>query len=374
MVIRQAVSPFPFHGPLAPDAVVGRDAQAELLLERALAGVPVALLAPRRFGKTSLIGRVAWVLETVHAVDTVRVDLMGLSSYADLAVRFERGLGRLRKGPLRRALEALLAGSELEVSLAPGLGLTARLGKRGAPDPVAALHGMLDVLGRAAADQRVAVFLDEFHDITRVDGGDALLRGHAQQHADRIAWLFAGSEPSMMHALFAQGSRPFFGQAEIVELGRLPGATALEIVTGGFAGTGRDAGEQAARVVAVADGHPQRLMLLADRLWRRVDTGAAATAVDFADALEDARTTTAPAHEQLFVALPASQRSVIRAVSEFGSPWAADAARFLDLSKGTVTSAVRALTSRAILEQAPAGPWRTVDPFLSDWVVRTLHG
>lgn len=365
-------SPFPFHGPLPPEAVVGRDAEVDTLLDRALTGRPVALLAPRRFGKTSLVGRVAWLLETIHSVDTVRVDLLGLSSHADLAVRLERALGNLRPSRLRRTLESLLAGSQLGVSLAPGIGLTARMGRRDAPDPIATLHGMLDILRRAAQTQRIVVFLDEFHDIARADGADALLRGHAQQMGEQVGWVFAGSEPSMMRTLFAQGTRPFYGQAEIIELGRLPDDTALGLVVDGFAVTNRDAGEQAGRVVPVAAGHPQRLMLLADRLWRHTAPGATADATAFAAALDDARTATAPAHEQLFVALPASQRAVLRAVSQFGSPWAADAARFLDLAKGTVTKAVRALTDQAVLERTGEGVWRTVDPLLGDWIQRAL--
>lgn len=364
-------SPFPFHGPLAPEAVAGRDKEVDTLVDRALTGRPVALLAPRRFGKTSLVGRVAWLLETVHGIDTVRVDLLGLSSSADLAVRLELGLGRLRPGALRRALESLLAGSQLGVSLVPGVGLTARMGRRDAPDPVGTLHAMLDLIRRAAQAHPVAVFLDEFHDIGRVHGADALLRGHAQQMG-QVGWVFAGSEPSMMRMLFGEGTRPFYGQAEILELGRLPGDTALRLLVDGFSSTGRDAGDEAGRVVAVATGHPQRLMLLADRLWRCTDPGATADSDGFAAALDDARSLTAAAHEQLFVALPASQRSVLRAVAQFGSPWAADAARFLDLAKGTVTRAVRALTDQAVLEHTPEGTWRTVDPLLGDWVERTL--
>lgn len=105
---------------------------------------------------------------------------------------------------------------------------------------------------------------------------------------------------------------------------------------------------------------------------RHTRPGSQADTAGFAAALDDARAATAPAHEELFVALPASQRAVLRAVCQFGSPWAADAARFLDLAKGTVTGAVRTLTGQAVIERTAHGDWRTVDPLLGDWVERTL--
>jgi hypothetical protein len=65
---------------------------------------------------------------------------------------------------------------------------------------------------------------------------------------------------------------------------------------------------------------------------------------------------------------------VLRAVCQFGSPWAADAARFLDLAKGTVSKAVRALTDHAVLERTADGAWRPIDPLLGDWIERSMPG
>ena len=51
-----AVSPFPHHGPLAPQDVHGRDALIDDLVERVSRHRPTVLVAPRRFGKTSVLG------------------------------------------------------------------------------------------------------------------------------------------------------------------------------------------------------------------------------------------------------------------------------------------------------------------------------
>ena len=63
--------------------------------------------------------------------------------------------------------------------------------------------------------------------------------------------MFAGSQPSTMAALFTDQAQPFFAQADLVELGPMADGEVVDIVTGGFARTGRDAGPTVAPLVAI---------------------------------------------------------------------------------------------------------------------------
>ena len=51
-------NPFEYSSPLAPDELLDRDDEAQRLLERAEGGHNSRLVAPRRYGKTSLLLRV----------------------------------------------------------------------------------------------------------------------------------------------------------------------------------------------------------------------------------------------------------------------------------------------------------------------------
>jgi hypothetical protein len=53
------VNPFVYSRPVAPADVVGRDAELEQLLGLARGGHYATVSAPRRYGKTSLLDRVA---------------------------------------------------------------------------------------------------------------------------------------------------------------------------------------------------------------------------------------------------------------------------------------------------------------------------
>jgi hypothetical protein len=368
-------SPFEHVRPLAPDQVSGRDDESAALVRRIRERKIVAVVAPRRFGKTSLVDRALALADDVDPTPwQVSVDLFGLSSAFDLAVRLERAMGRIGGGHARRIADRL-AGSELGLSLAPGVGIKTKLGVRNAPDPIQALHQLLSSLTDAAeAHGGGVLFLDEFQDLARVEGLDAVLRSHLQRARD-VAVLFAGSQPSLMRSLFTDRARAFYAQAELFELGPLSPTAARQVVIGGFDSTGRDGMLIADRVVAVTGGHPQRLMLLADMVWETTVEGASAGDAEFAAGLEAARAATAPEFEAVWRRLPEGSRDVLRSVVRFGSPAARAGERFLNLTAGSAATAARTLVADSVLIRDGTGGrtrWGFVDPFFADWVDRTL--
>lgn len=353
----------------------GRDQEAAELVRRIFDRRIVAVIAPRRFGKTSLVTHAMALADDVDPVPwQVTVDLFGLSSIFDLAVRLERAMGSVG-GQAARRIGARLAGSELGLSLAAGVGIKAKLGDRDAPDPVRAVHELLDALVDAAAADGGVLFLDEFQDVTSVNGLDAILRSHLQ-HAHDIAVLLAGSRPSMMRELFTDRRRAFYAQAELFELGPLDRENARALVVDGFESTDRDAVSIADRIVAFAAGHPQRLMLLADRVWATVAPGAVAGDEHFAEGLDTARAATAPEFEAVWRRLSDSSRDALRSVVRFGSPASRAGERFLELTGGAASTATRSLVDDAILRRRPAGAdgpsWTFIDPFFADWIDHTL--
>src|SRR5690606_19328266 len=112
------------------------------------------------------------------------------------------------------------------------------------------------------------VVFDEFSGIADVESGAGLLRTELQHHYQELGIIFAGSQPSTMRTLFADQAEPFFAQADLVEIGPLADEDVAAIVEDGFERTGRRTGGVTSRLVATAEGHPQRAMQLADALWR----------------------------------------------------------------------------------------------------------
>lgn len=355
------VSPFPYHGPLEPEQVRGRTDLVADLVERVSEHRVTALLGPRRYGKTSVLRRVARdVVEGGGAV--VWVDLYEVASTADVAVRLDAALARVT-GRFAEAAAKVAAGVSLNLGV---VGVQLRAPERQRPDPELTLHALLDVLVRTAASQPTVVVMDEFASIARVPGAAGALRTGLQHHFQDLGLVFAGSEPSMMRMLFTDHAEPFYAQADLVEIGPLTVEEVVAAVVDGFASTGRAAGPVAARIAEFAGGHPQRTMQLADACWRRVEVDEAATASTWEGAIDAVRRATADGHERLFSGLPDGEKQVLRVLARGGRLFGADG-RFLDLPTGTAQHARRALVDRGHVVERD-GTHRLVDPLFADWI------
>jgi len=353
------VSPFPYQGPLEPHQVQGRDELIADLTERISARRVTALLGPRRYGKTSVLRRVAAELTEVT---TVWVDLYEVSSVADVAVRFDDALA-VTTGRFAAAARALAASVSLNLGVIK-VELTGPARNR--PEPELAFRTLLDVLVGVAAEEPTLLVIDEFSSIGRVAAAAGALRTALQHHYSELGIVFAGSHPSMMRTLFSARAEPFYGQADLVEIAALPAVAIEEIVRAGFASTGRKAGHVAGLIGAFTAGHPQRTMQLADACWRHTPPGATADASTWSQALDEVRGATAEGIERLYSGFERGERGVLRAVARSGSIYGAEA-NLLDLATGTATHARRTLLDSGDLAEGDSG-LVVVDPLFADWL------
>lgn len=360
-------SPFPHSGPLEADEVMGRDDEAAELVRLLGGRVPVALIAPRRFGKTSLLRRAVWLLDQVEPTGAVWLDLYGLSSVADFAVRLDRAMAHTT-GRLREAIDRVAGGLSISIGF---VSAELRRSAKSGPDPIATVHGLLDALTRAGQKERMVLVIDEVADAVGVGNVLELLRSHLQDVYRDIGLGFAGSKLTMMSRLFADVDQPFYSQAHRLELAPLSIDAVVAIVQDGFDRTGRAAGPVAGQLARWGAGHPQRSMELADAAWWRTEPGATADQATWEAALEAVRVRSGPAMRDVFGALPGAQQAVLRAVSRTGAPFAASEGRFHDLSNSSVTVARDALVNAGHLSVGRGRTWLT-DPLLHDWIQREL--
>jgi hypothetical protein len=176
----------------------------------------------------------------------------------------------------------------------------------------------------------------------------------------------------MMRELFADRRRAFFGQAGPVELPRLEPVDVAEYVGDRFTATNRDVGAALDGLLDVADGHPQRTMLLAHVLWELTRPGTQATEQTWLRAFD--RVMEVEARDELralWTGLPTGQRRVLTLVAENRVPlYGAAAARALGGSRGgAVRAAVQGLEDRGEIVDAPTvSGHRVVDPLLAAWI------
>jgi hypothetical protein len=348
-----------------------REAEARELLERANEGNNSRLVAPRRFGKTSLLRRVT------HDADregwaTVYVDFFGVLTLADIAQRIERAYadqleGRLASwfagarrmlhptfraggGPLPAGVEVTLD-AQAEPPLLDRLALPRRLHER---------HGT-----------RTLVVFDEFQDVlTAKDRVDAVIRSEIQHQGDAASYIFAGSHVGMMRELFADRRRAFYGQAAPVALPPLPPTDVADYVVLRFEQTNREVGAALEPLLTLGHGHPQRTMLLAHAVWELTPSGGAATEETWHAAYDRAMDQVRDELRAIWTSLPTSHRRVLTAVAENTTPLYAAGRSHGGSRGGAVHTAIRALEDRGEIAADPSARTghRLTDPLLAAWI------
>ena len=349
------MSPFPHHGPLEPGQVHGRDALIDELVERVSSHRPTVLVAPRRFGKTSVLGCIEARLD--DTVTVIRVDLYELRSWADLAARLDDALIAVPTAR-RRGLDRVAAGLEVNLGV-----VKATLARPSRPDPDATVDRLLDVVVAHARSTPTLIVLDEFSSITRVEGAAGLLRTKLQHHYQRLGLLFAGSEPSTMRMLFTDTDQPFYAQADLVEVGPLSLVALTDIIDLGFEGEAPPG--LAARIHAFADGHPQRSMQLADAAWTLLHEGVAPSDV-WPHALDRCRRATAGSHETRFSGMQPADQAAMRLAASNGVLFGRQA-ELLSLSRSSAQHARKRLVERGQIVETDERII-VVDPLYADWI------
>lgn len=369
------MNPFRFEGPTPADLLIGRGDVVDTLVRNARERRVVSVAAPRRYGKTSVLRAAGEQLIRDHDFVVAHVDLLGLSGPEDFAARFgsawRRAVADHRR--LRRALEGLTSGlAELGVSVL-GSGIQVRRVPRQPDAALAVVHALLDLPGDA--DKPVLVVLDEFQALHPAwPEGEGVLRSHSQsaQQTGQVAYAFAGSQPSLMAAAFADSGRAYYLQALRVPVGRLSGRELAEGLTESFERSGKDPGAMIGPLVTLAAGHPQRAMLLAHLLWDRTPATGPAEREHWDQTLSTARILVADEAVAIWESLSPAQRLALRGVQATGSPTRGAPPGG---SRASRQAALAALLRRGLVESSGEGPrggtaYRLVDPMLGDWLDR----
>lgn len=367
------MNPFNYQGPIAPPHLIDRGAELEALQTAAANRVAIRLAAPRRFGKSSLLEAHVVAMRGVgHRA--VRVDFSKVSTVGDVAVRLAHAYRELPAEPGRIVKRWA---SRLGVTAAvAGVGFTVapQAPRLAADEARAALLQLLDVprvLFERDGELTVVCF-DEFQDLLVADDDlDGLFRSVIQHHGKAAAYVFAGSQPSLMRALFSEYERPFYGQARPLELTTLPLDEAANDIEALLGADGlRDADAAVDELLAFTGGHPQRTILLAHHLYEVLDhendvERPAAAAVDLA------LTETADALQALWDGFDRNERVVLMALSDGQAPTGSIVAGEHRIARSTLGQALdRLLADQRHVQRDDDGKPYLLDPLLAEWLRR----
>jgi len=363
-------NPFEYSKPLPAGQMVDRELELEALSDQIVNTHNSRVVGPRRYGKTTLINA-ALARARDDGLVAIKVNFLGILTIEDIAERIERAYARQLDGKLRqwftgvtRTLRptATLGGGPAPASVAVSPRSSASLLDRLAlPARVADKHGL-----------RCAIAFDEFQEVVRAGvNADAIIRSEIETHAGVAGYIFSGSHVGMMRELFADRKRAFYGQATPIGLDPLSAEDLADHVSGHFRSGGRDVGDALGPLLDLAAGHPQRALMLANKLFAATPRGGAADSDTWAQAVVDACNEADPEITGLWDDLSTTGQRVLAVIADGALALNSRGAqaRYGLRKTGSNQETVKHLADAATITAAdtPTG-WAIVDPLLALWL------
>jgi len=220
----------------------------------------VAVLGPRRIGKTSLILTFLneWSVPNVF-IDCRRVPLSSYgASFRGFAEELSRALNAFissHRGIAGKLLEHLrgVRGVEIDLSMAK---VSLRWSRRDRVDIVSLLERLNDFAREEGL--RVALVLDELQELQPVNIDFAKLIAYAYDHLTNVVAILSGSQVGLLYDMLRvdDPTSPLYGRAVAeIRVGRLSREGAMDLLSRGFAEAGVEVGRDVIeRAVDVLDG------------------------------------------------------------------------------------------------------------------------
>jgi hypothetical protein len=381
VVAKHAVNPFRF-GPLALDeAFTDRQAEIDSLLADARNGQDVVVFAPRRYGKSSLLWRVAQEL-VKEDVLVAQVDLMRTPTKDQLAAKLAKTIHEELATRLWSARERLkvFAGLRLKptITIDPDDGAVSFSfdARAAGQDMDTTLEELLTMLGRIAADRgrRVVLVLDEFQEVVAIDPALIRLMRSVFQEQPEVAHIYLGSKRHMMRQIFNDENEPFWRSAKQTELDVIPPDLFGSYARARFEETGKKLDAEASlRALELTDGHPYATQELLYFLWEGTPAGAAADLSTLDRALEATLRSEHSHFSLIWDGVSGAQKRVLQALAQEqpGRPLSSDYQRRHSLpATPTVQTALKALERGELVTRLGRGEYRIAEPFLTEWIRR----
>jgi hypothetical protein len=342
-------------------------------------GQDVVLFAPRRYGKSSLIWRVAQRLVRKRVL-VAQVDLMSTPTRERLAEKLAKTIYEDVASPLFRAKERMSVFQNLRVhptiTVNPIDGsLSFSFQAMSVPEDLdETLERLLALPGALAAERgrQAVLILDEFQEIVDIERGLPKLMRAVFQRQPEVAHVYLGSKRHMILRIFSDENEPFWRSAKQMELGVIRPKDFRPYIEKRFEATGRRLhAEVVDRVLELTRGHPYATQELCYFLWQRVVVGETGSLDAVEEALADVLRSEHAHFTLAWTRAAAAQRTLLQALAQApGHPLSTAYRRRFGLAgPSTVQKALQALERDELIAR-DGGFAEISEPFLAAWIER----
>jgi uncharacterized protein len=367
-------SPFVYGKIASGDKFTDRENEAKKLSDNIVSHINTVLISPRRWGKSSLVARVAEALEKTN--DEVRfcfIDLFNVRTEQEFYTQFAREVLRVSFSRWQERLESakslfkqikpkFTVGADPNVDFSIGFDWEEI---RKTPQEI------LNLAETVSREKKIhiVVCIDEFQNVGFLENPVAFQkRLRAQwQHHEMATYVLYGSKRHMMAELFEHKAMPFYKFGEVFLLDKIREEQWISFITAAFKKSGKAISERLARQIAQKmENHPYFVQELAHTVW--INTRKECTEREFQASLESLLSQYAILFQREVESLTNPQINFLKALCDNVPQLSASETlyKYQLGTSGNVNRIKTALVSKEVIDITP-NRIEFIDPLFKAW-------
>lgn len=311
-------NPFVTNGYVGAEYFCDRVEETQFLVRMLTNENNIALISPRRLGKTDLIRHSFEQPEIKDKYYTFLIDIYATKNLQDFVMELGKSILEGLKSKGRTALELFLStvlSLRSEVSFDINGNPVWGVGLGTIEKPSVTLDEIFRYL--ATADRHCLVAIDEFQQITHYDNGDnveAALRTYIQR-CPNANFIFAGSHRHMMGEMFTSPARPFYQSVTIFNLKAISLEKYTEFAQDKFEKAGKHVDKEIiADIYQRFNSVTSYMQKIMNYMFQVTRTGETCTKAMIDEAINYILNISADTYEGMLFQMPEKQRNVFLAI------------------------------------------------------------
>ena len=352
-------NPFVTKGYVGPAYFCDRVKETEDLVRLLTNDNNMALISPRRLGKTGLIYHCFSQPEIKKSYYTFVIDIYATNSLADFVEVFGRAILDELKPLGRKVWEGFfitIKSIQQQISFDINGNPVWGIGLGNITNPSITLDEIFNYLN--TADKPCMIAIDEFQRIIDYPNGqnvEAALRTHIQK-CPNATFLFCGSKRHLMTEIFLSPSRPFYQSVITMGLNPISEDKYADFAKQQFEKNGKSIeADVVPQVYSRFCGVTAYLQRVMNVLYLNTEKGGLCTVEMIDEAIDFIISLNSEHYETLFSQMSEKQRQVFLAIAMEGRARSISSAEFLHkyrlISPSSVVSAVRGLLEKDFVTQ-----------------------
>lgn len=371
------INPFITSGYISAEYFCDRITETATLTRYITNGNNVALISPRRLGKTGLIEHCFHQKQIKEEYYTFLIDIYATKNLQEFVFELGKGIlnglkprGRKTWEVFLNYLSSLRTGISFDFAGNPSWNL--EMGD--IKTPAITLSEIFHYLEHS--DKPCLVSIDEFQVIAKYPENDveATLRTHIQ-HCSNAKFIYAGSQRHMMGEIFTSPSRPFYQSTAIMDLSPIDINAYIEFIKNHFEENRKKITVETIQEVYIRfEGITWYVQFITNSLYAMTSEGEECT-VDKVDiAIDNILSQLNFTYSSLLFQLPPKQKEVLAAICKAGKAREITSSKFLKTYKLTASSvqgAVKGLLDKDFVTNE-LGVYSLYDKFFEIWLRRQI--